>query len=245
MAKCNRSTSEIEASPTAVRDRRLSHQQRDELVVKNLPFVRYVLGNLVGRMPENADLDNLEAAGILGLVEASLQFDATRGVEFRTFAYPRIWGAMIDELRRNSPLPQKVMNKISRVLKAQEMCSPPVTPEALSDISGLSLCDVMTCLSAIHLSNPAPLDCDILPTKDSPPVLASLEKEEQLVRLAHCIKQLSEQQRKVLNMYYASELRLKEIGNNLGLSESRISRILATAERSLRETLEGAEQTIH
>src|SRR5438876_11670053 len=83
--------------------------QRDRLILDHLPLVRHAIGRLVGRLPTGVDTENLESAGILGLVEAAHRYDAERGVKFETFAYPRIRGAMVDELRRSSCLPQQVL----------------------------------------------------------------------------------------------------------------------------------------
>lgn len=214
--------------------------ERQELVVANLPFVRHVLGKLVGRLPNNVDTENLESAGILGLVEASHQFQSDRGVAFRTFAYPRVWGAIIDELRRNSPLPQRLMNQITQVKKAQETLEPPLTAERLARVCGLSIADVDACLQAMRLSSPAPL-CEktlsVLFSSNDPSVSAQIELEEAKQQLADHIEKLPEQQRLVLSMYYAEDLRLKEIGRVLNLSESRISRILSAAEKRLRKSL--------
>lgn len=215
-------------------------RERQELVVSNLPFVRHILGKLVGRLPSNVDIDNLESAGVLGLVEASHQFKPERGVAFRTFAYPRVWGAIIDELRRNSPLPQKLMNRISIVKKAQESLEPPITPERLAAECGYTTEEVEACLSAMRLSSPSPLNekaLNVVSTPNSQPVSAGIELEEAKRKLADRIEKLPEQQRLVLTMYYSEDLRLKEIGRVLNLSESRISRILAKAELQIREAL--------
>lgn len=176
----------------------------------------------------------------MGLVEASHQFDPDRGIAFRTFAYPRVWGAIIDELRRNSPLPQKLMNRISQVKKAQESLEPPVTPERLAAATGLTTADVEDCLTAMRLSSPSPLNetaMNVVSQPNTQAVSANIEMEEAKRKLADRIEQLPEQQRLVLTMYYAEDLRLKEIGRVINLSESRISRILAKAELQLREAL--------
>lgn len=218
-----------------------NEEQRQALVVENLPYVKHILGRLVGRLPANVDIENLESAGVLGLVEASHQFDETYGVNFRTFAYRRVWGAMIDELRRNSPLPQKLMNKITLVRNAQERLEPPHTADRLAEECGLSIDQVEACLQAIQVSSLAPLSdhalgglCD--PHTES--VSSGLELEEAKQVVADCIEGLPEQQRLVLTLYYSEDLRLKEIGRVLNLSESRISRVLAKAESQIRQTLD-------
>jgi len=217
-----------------------NEEQRQALVVENLPYVKHILGRLVGRLPSNVDIENLESAGVLGLVEASHQFDDSYGVSFRTFAYRRVWGAIIDELRRNSPLPQKLMNQITLVRNAQERLEPPYTADRLAEECGLALEQVEACLNAMRISSPAPLNdqalgglCD--PHTES--VSSGIETEEAKQIIADCIEELPEQQRMVLTLYYSEDLRLKEIGRVLNLSESRISRILSKAESQIRHAL--------
>lgn len=212
-------------------------EQRQTLVVDNLPYVKHILGRLVGRLPSNVDVENLESAGVLGLVEASHQFDPSFGVSFRTFAYRRVWGAIIDELRRNSPLPQKLMNQITLVRSAQEKLEPPVTAERLAQECGLSLDEVEACLNAMRLSSPSPLSEQALSVLCDPRVDSvghEMELREAKKAIADCIETLPEQQRLVLTLYYTEELRLKEIGRVMNLSESRISRILSKAETQIK-----------
>ena len=88
--------------------RQADQQKRDELIVAHpAPLVKHVIGRLVGGLPAGReDVENLESAGVLGLVEAAAKYDPTRNAQFKTFAYMRVRGAILDELRRNSPLPQ-------------------------------------------------------------------------------------------------------------------------------------------
>jgi RNA polymerase sigma factor for flagellar operon FliA len=216
------------------------NQQRDEMIVEHLPFVRHILGKMVTGLPASVDVENLESAGILGLVEASQQFDASRGVSFKSFAYPRIRGAIIDELRRNCPLPQKVLQSVAKVRKASEHLEPPVTPEAIAQDTGLTLDEVSACLEAIRLTRPSRWEEAVqigrarIESGDHDPRDAA-ERRESCEVLSECITRLPEQERLVLTLYYLEDLRLKEIGKVLGLSESRISRILSRAEHRLRE----------
>ncbi len=228
---------------TATRTYRDASQQqrRDELVLENLDFVRHVLGKLAVNLPNSVDIENLESAGVLGLVEASQHFDPERGVAFRTFAYPRVRGAIIDELRRNCPLPQQVLQQVALVSKACETLEPPITPEQIAETSGLSLEQVETCLEAIRLTRPTEWDESLVhiglqrATKSANS--AGLELAETKRVLANCIEQLPEQERIVVTLYHLEDLRLKEIGKVLNLSESRISRVLAKAEFRLGEAV--------
>ena len=217
----------------------LQHE-RDQLILGHLSYVRHILGKLVAEMPPGVAVENLESAGVLGLVQAARQFDASRQVAFKTYAYPRIRGAIVDELRRNSPLPQRILEQISKVRRACEVLSPPVSPEAIGSETGLSIAEVEKCLEAMKLARIDIWDdsIDILgqvqDRRDVNPG-SKLEAAESRRALADCIEKLPEQERLVLSLYHLEDLRLKEIGNAMRLSESRVSRILAKAEFRLKQ----------
>ena len=212
---------------------------RDDLIVNNLEYVRHILGKTIANLPDGVDVENLESAGVMGLVEAAHQFDQDRGVSFRTFAYPRIRGAIIDELRRNCPLPQQVLQQAAQIRKALERLEPPASPEAIAEETGLSLDDVISCMQALQLTRLRSWDDYTMvgQTSDqdgSSPEAAIVEAENRLV-LAQCIERLPQQERLVITLYHMEDLRLKEIGRVLNLSESRVSRILTKAQMRLRE----------
>ncbi len=215
--------------------------QSEQLILDHLHYVRHVLGRTVANLPDGADLENLEAAGILGLVEAAAQFDPTREVTFTTFSYPRIRGAILDELRRNCPLTRTMLKRWELVRNAYAQLEAPVSPEDLAGATGLKLDDVLECLQAIRLTNPDSwhdqLNPGALPIGDEQPPEAAVEQQDELRMLADSIERLPDQERMVLTLYHMEELRLKEIGEVLGLSESRISRVLAAAELRLKETV--------
>src|SRR5207253_2587988 len=101
------------------------------MILSHLPLVRHVIGRLAAQLPPGTDVENLESAGTLGLVEAAGNFDPARGSDFGTYAYGRIRGAVLDELRRNCPLPQHMLERVARVRRAYEELRPPVTVDAL------------------------------------------------------------------------------------------------------------------
>ena len=223
----------VASASRAYRARR-RQDQRDELILENLDYVRHILGKLVGGLPAGVDVENLESAGILGLVEAAGQYDDTRDTAFRTFAYPRIRGAILDELRRNSPLPQKVLQRISLVRRAMETLPPPATPAQLANKTGLSVDEVDQALEALRLSRMQSFDevagvSGLLDRRAGRPD-QPLEKQELSGLLADAIEQLPETERLVVTLYYLEDLRLKEIGEVIDRSESRVSRLLARAE---------------
>ncbi len=215
------------------------HHQRDELIVAHLEFVRHILGKVAANLPEGIDIENLESAGVMGLVEAAQQYDFNRGVSFKTFSYSRIRGAIIDELRRNCPLPQQVLQQVARIRSALEQLEPPATPEIIARQTNLTVAEVENCLQAMRLTRPGSWDENAVSqhhTKDANDAPeAPLELNESKKVLSECIEKLPDQERIVVTLYYMEDLRLKEIGRVLNLSESRVSRILTKAEFRLRE----------
>jgi RNA polymerase sigma factor FliA len=214
--------------------------QRQALILAHLPLVRHILGRLKAKLPRGVDLENLEGAGVLGLVEAANRFDALRGIRFETFAYLRIRGAVLDELRRNCPLPQELLERIAKVQAAYRKLPPPVTVEQLTQASGLNAEDVVECLSALPLTRviswddiAGPADLSFASQNQRPDRQAELIEEKQI--LSQGIAQLPERERLAVTLYYLEDLRLKEIATILDLSESRVSRLLKTALFNLAE----------
>lgn len=209
---------------------------RDELIMKHVWLVRHLTGKVTARLPSGVDVENLESAGMLGLVEAAQRFDASRGVDFKSFAAIRIRGAIYDEARRNCPLPQEVMHRVMLVAKAQDQLTPPISVDDLVSHTGLSREEVTDALLATPLVRIQSLDQELDdPTRHNELTPeAIMEKTEQKRQLADAISALPERERLVVTLYYMEDLRLKEIGLVLNLSESRVSRLLAAAHVQLR-----------
>jgi RNA polymerase sigma factor for flagellar operon FliA len=220
--------------------------QRDTLILDHLALVRHIVGRLQAKLPRGMDIENLEAAGVLGLVEAANRFDPQRGNRFETFAYMRIRGAVFDELRRNCPLPQDLLERVALVRDAYREILPPVTVERLAEATGLAAEDVEECLAAIRLTRVSswedlagPANFHRPLAEDQPARQAEDAERKQL--LSEGIAHLPERERRVVTLYYLEDLRLKEIGVLLGLSESRVSRLLKTALFNLAEFLRARE----
>jgi RNA polymerase sigma factor for flagellar operon FliA len=212
-----------------------SRNARDNLIVENLGYVRAVLAKTIVELPQHIDRENLEAAGVLGLVEAADHFDPTRGVEFKSFAYLRIRGAILDELRRNSPLPQRMLQLISKVQAAIDMLHGTATPELLAKQCDLTLDEIEATLEAMRLRQMHTWDNErgwmnqVRDSRQQSPDEVATDKDSKRL-LAESIQLLPEKERLVITLYYLEDLRLREIGEVLNLSESRISRLLSKAE---------------
>jgi RNA polymerase sigma factor for flagellar operon FliA len=209
-----------------------ARQRRDELILAHLPLVRHTLGRLLAQLPPGLDVDNLESAGTLGLVEAASRFDPDRGVKFEAYAGWRIRGAILDELRRNCPLPQHILERVAKLRNAYQELPAPVSVEALAAATGFTEDEINDAFAAMRITrmssweNLAESRQKRLTAAESvdPSVL-----EDQKKLLAQGIATLAESERLVVTLYYLEDLRLKEIGHILKLSESRVSRLLNAA----------------
>lgn len=216
--------------------------RRDELIVSHLPLVKHVIGRLIGELPPGIDVENLESAGVLGLVESAGKFDPNRNTQFKTYAYMRIRGSILDELRRNSPLPQHMLERVSLIRKAQRKLPGPVTVEMLVEETGLSTDEVSDALAAERFSRMVSWEQTAQPNNMNPmesmaPPYAEVERWEAVQQLGDAIEQLKPRERLAVTLYYREELRLKEIGEIMQLSPSRISRLLSRAIFELGEKL--------
>ena len=209
---------------------------RDELIIGHIWLVRHLTGKVTARLPLGVDVENLESAGMLGLVEAARRFDASRGVDFKSFAALRIRGAIYDEARRNCPLPQEIMQRVMLVAKAQDKSPTATSIDDLAAETGLGRDEIADALLAMPLIRMQSLDQVVDdPMRQSEPTPdATAERAEQKRLLADAIAALPERERLVVTLYYMDDLRLKEIGEVLKLSESRVSRLLAIAHAHLR-----------
>lgn len=217
-----------------------AREERERLILEHLEDVKHILGKVAARLPSGVDRQNLESAGVLGLVEAAGQFDPSRGVDFGAFARVRIRGAILDEMRRNCPLPQRMLKRLARVKQAYLRLDPPATTQAVAHFTGMSPHEVEECLEAASVTRTEPWNEDLtlqLADRHGPDGRADhgIEIDETKALVADAIEQLPERERLVITLYYLEDLRLKEIGEALRLSESRVSRILTRAENRLRQ----------
>ena len=210
---------------------------RDELILANLGYVKHILNKLLQQLPSGVDADNLESAGILGLIEAASQFDSTRKVEFRTFSYQRIRGAILDELRRNCPLSQQMLQKISHLRQVRAGIQGNVSVEELATASDMPVDEVTRCIQGARLTRPECWNDSVrvrghIGDNDN---LHAMEQDEMQLVLADGIESLPDQMRIAIALHYNEGLKLREVGDVLGLSESRVSRILDAARLRLQE----------
>lgn len=222
--------------------------RKDKLIMSHLPLVKHVIGRILVELPPGIDLENLQSAGVLGLVEAANKFDASKNTQFKTFAYLRVRGAILDELRRNCPLPQHVLERVAKIRKAYRNLPAPVSIEALATATGLTEDEVSDTLSSMRLTKmisweqtAQPNGLTMVDHEEAPE--AELERWERHQALCEAIDSLEPRARSVVIMYYREDMRLKEIAKVLGLSDSRISRILSSALFEIGEKIRAKERS--
>ena len=215
-----------------------------------------MLSKLSGKLPPSVDRDDLLAAGSLGLIEAAKRFDKNRNVPFHSYAIPRIWGSMLDELRSQDWLSQDMRKQVNKLRQSRAQFRqkgiPYPTMEELAEDLGCSV-ERVARLSALAGSEPrhTGTDGDALDAqgKDSYTRLGTtpprgpyerIEFDEQKKLLAEAIGKLPAREREVIILRYHEELYLREIGKILGVKESRVCQIHREALRKLHKTLKRA-----
>lgn len=228
-----------------------SDEARDKILNDNLSLVHHVARQLERKLTDEVDHDELVSAGTLGLMAAMSSFDASRGLAFSTFAVPRIRGAILDELRRQDYVPRSVRRKTrdigsARAKLASRLCRAPEDKEVAEEL-GVDVQTLWRWESDVQGAIRVPIDrpttdqeqhtspLDLLRADPEMSVDERLGREQEIVLLREAIMGLKEQERTVLALYYFEELKLHEIAEILGLTESRVSQIRTKALSKLRE----------
>ncbi|MEW5701257.1 MAG: FliA/WhiG family RNA polymerase sigma factor [Candidatus Zixiibacteriota bacterium] len=216
---------------------------REELLNRYLPLVRNVAGRMALGFPKSVELSDLISTGVIGLIEAFKNFDPNRGVKFETFAVPRIRGAILDELRSLDWVPRSTRAKAreidrSTVRLENRLGRVPTKPElagdmkisveelsaALDDLSGTTLLSLDELVYREEDNRQVPR-VETLEAPHGDSVLGVIERQELRAYLINAISNLSEQEKLVIALYYYEELTLREIGEVMSISESRVSQI--------------------
>ena len=224
-------------------------EKSDDLLRKYAPLVKRIAHHLRARLPSGVQVDDLLQAGMIGLLEAARKYDASKGASFETYAGIRIRGAMMDEVRKGDWVPRSVHRNSRRVAEAIRAVEKRTGREA-QDVEvaaelGISLEEYHECLQDSAggrlFSFEEMIDNGEAVTEtvgeDIPSPLEGLQRRAFQQSLATAIGALPERERLVLSLYYDEELNLKEIGEVLSVSESRVSQILSQATMRLRARL--------
>ena len=235
---------------------------RDTLILHYSPLVKYVAGRVAVGLPNNIEQSDLISYGIFGLIDAIEKYEPARGIKFETYAISRIRGAIIDELRAIDWVPRSVRFKAREVEKAytaleNKLKRPPSDAEIAEEmgVSPDELNHIYTQLSNVSLvaldelmsvdgerGDRLSLVETLEDTKTAGP-MESVENEEMKHILAESINRLPEREKMVVTLYYFEGLTLAEIGQVLGVTESRICQMHTKAVLALRGRITEATET--
>jgi len=223
----------------------------DEEILKLLPMVRKIVCRAVSYTRPPLSLDDLISAGTIGLLKAARDFDVSHQAEFKTYAYIRIKGAVLDELRRASLLPSAVnkqirqMQELSRKI-AEETGNLP-TDEELARRLNVPIDDVYELFENARAQHFVSIDGfaeeqpalgEVLAAANTAAPESRLERAELLDQLTEAMQELDQRRLQIIVLYYHQQLTMKQIATLLGITESRVSQLHASALFSLSVKLE-------
>jgi RNA polymerase sigma factor for flagellar operon FliA len=231
---------------------------RDRLILTYAPLVKYVAGRLGSGLPAHVDEGDLVSYGLLGLIKAIERYDPDRDIKFETYAIARIRGAIIDELRALDWVPRSVRSRARQIERAiaelEAKLGRAPTDEEIAAKIGITLDELEESLTDISRSSIAALDelwsvsgegdqVSLLDTIEDPGSVRPAEvfdEAEVKEALADAISRLPEREKLVVTLYYYEELTLREIGEVLGVTESRVSQLHTKAVLRLKSRIIGA-----
>ncbi|MEK2494563.1 RNA polymerase sigma factor WhiG [Kitasatospora purpeofusca] len=229
---------------------------REQLILHYSPLVKYVAGRVGVGLPSNVEQADFVSSGVFGLIDAIEKFDIERAIKFETYAISRIRGAIIDELRALDWIPRSVRQKAKAVERTYatleaRLRRTPTEPEVAAEM-GIAIEDLHTIFSQLSLANVVALDELLHPVGDGGDRLSLMEtledhgaddpvevaEDRELRRLlAQAVNTLPEREKTVVTLYYYEGLTLAEIGQVLGVTESRVSQIHTKSVLQLRAKL--------
>jgi len=230
---------------------------RERLIVAYAPLVKYVAGRLGSGLPAHVDEGDLVSYGLLGLIGAIERYDPERDIKFETYAIARIKGAIIDELRALDWVPRSVRSRAREIERAiaelEARLGHAPTDEEIAGKIGISVEELEESLTDISRSSIAALDelwsvsgegdqISLLDTIEDPSGARpadALDETELKEIVADAISRLPEREKLVITLYYYEELTLREIGEVLGVTESRVSQLHTKAILRLKSRLSG------
>mgnify|MGYP005850814167 FL=1 len=222
---------------------------QNQLVEKHASLVKRIAYHLMGRLPSSVQVEDLIQSGMIGLLEAAKNYDATQGASFETYAGIRIRGSMLDEIRKGDWAPRSLHRKVREIAHAVHQ----IESETGRDARDSEVAERLNMgLDEYHhvlqdASNHQIMSLEDLPSKENsmadglseriPGPCENLENENLRQILVQAIASLPERERLVMSLYYNEELNLRETGEVLGVSESRVCQIHAQALIRLRSRI--------
>jgi RNA polymerase sigma factor for flagellar operon FliA len=215
---------------------------RDRLILQYAPLVKYVAGRIRSGLPASVDQADLVSEGVIGLMDAIEKFEPERGLQFQTYAVPRIRGAIIDGLRAVDWVPRSVREKVRDIERAQVALEARLgrtaTDQEIADELRIGLRELRETYARVSFTSLATVDEFGVIDELAPTALDVLEDDETRNALMHCVRDLAERDRIIIALYYFEGLTLAEIGMVLQVSESRVSQLHTRATLALRAKLD-------
>jgi RNA polymerase sigma factor for flagellar operon FliA len=230
----------------------IDFEERQRLLIENLPEVRYTARRIHDRLPSHVPFDDLVHAGILGLIDAVDKFDPSKNVQLKSYARFRVRGAILDSLRQLDWSPRYLRRQARQIEQAKrelssELGRAPSEPETANRL-GVDLGEFQRLLGEVHglaigslqgQSDDGLFEENVPATRpEEDPFHLTLRTEMHAI-LAQAIEKLDEKERRVLGLYYLEELTMKKVGALLDIGESRVSQIHTAALIHLRSRLQG------
>jgi RNA polymerase sigma factor FliA len=228
--------------------------KRREYAAKFFPYIEKVARRLARRLPAHVEIDDLVSSGVIGLMEAAERFDPKRVDRFEAFAEFRIRGAMLDDLRSRDTLSRDMrrlsneLREATRKLESQLGRTP--DQEEIASTLGLDVDELyarqqkLSGSSVVGIDDAGPDFLERTGDETAPDPFEVTAHRETLARLIAGVDDLPEKMQQVLSLYYVENLNLKEIGQVLGVTESRVCQIHGEATRRLRESLAELEDSM-
>jgi RNA polymerase sigma factor for flagellar operon FliA len=232
---------------------------RDRLILMYAPIVKYVAGRLGSGLPAHVDEGDLVSYGLLGLISAIERYDPDRDVKFETYAIARIKGSILDELRALDWVPRSVRSRARQIERAMAELEAKLghapSDEELAKKVGISVEELEDSLTDISRSSIAALDelwtisgsggdqvalIDTIEDTQGPEPQSAFAQTELREMVADAITSLPEREKLVITLYYYEDLTLREIGEVLGVTESRVSQLHTKAILRLKARLSGS-----
>ncbi len=227
---------------------------RDAMIVEHMPLVKYLVGRIVPQLPPHLDPQDLISAATVGLINAADRFDSERGVLFKTFAEQHVRGAIIDELRSYDVLSRSMREKYKRlereVMSLEHHLGRNPTSQEVADALNIGLDEYYAILEDVHVFTFISIDDSWEDNEGNSLCLAEVlceseakspQQQVMMMQLAEAlgraIETLPEKERLAVTLYYSEDFNLREIGEALGLTESRISQLISQAMVRLRGRL--------
>lgn len=234
--------------------KKLSQKQKDDLIREYSPLIKFVAQKIAARLPSNIELDDLISAGVIGLMDAIDKWDPTRDNKFKTYAEFRVRGAILDELRAQDWVPRSIRDKSKlldrTIVQLESQFRRMPTDEEIAGALNMTIDEYHGLINQVKPVSL--LSIDDAPTfsdTDKKSIMNLLEGAKihnphnqlnlKVVKevVAQAIEELPDRQKMVLSLYYYEDLNLKEIGQVLNVTESRVSQLHAQAVVKLRAKL--------